>query len=394
MIYTLSVDSFNETIKDTKLWKHKGRELIPEYVHTVENIDTIVTYENKFIARMIDFISEEASELKHELLPLIESLEEQYESHGFGFNENSFLTKLNEISYPYQDIFSEEDGNKRKLFSLVKKINKRSQILKNTDFYIQNKKENLTFPIMITNILIHDKLYAYVYKFYKDNYLNKSKDEIDKDVDFYNYFVSNFLLELSKNKGVTISATKKANIYLDENRNIRFNNLLFGNKIFNFLVEDDLASLGIKIKVSFKKEYIKENEELKFNTLTTFIKTVNSLKDSNKNIVSNSLENIKSSFDNVIVITSLNEINEFNNVVTLSKYKDNHELIIKNLINSLSLVFLDSKGTFVSKCPVCGNNEIKLNSLDYECESCKAKFNLFVIDDTNYMWLKTLRRAN
>ena len=96
----------------------------------------------------------------------------------------------------------------------------------------------------------------------------------------------------------------------------------------------------------------------------------------------------------MIVITSLNEIYEFNNVVTLSKYKDNHELIIKNLINSLSLVFLDSKGTFVSKCPVCGNNEIKLNSLDYECESCKAKFNLFVIDDTNYMWLKTLRRAN
>lgn len=390
----LSVESFNETIKDTKLWKHKGRELIPEYVHTLENIDTIVTYENKFIARMVDFVSEEASELKHELLPLIESLEEQYESHGLGFNENSFLSKLSESTYPYQDIFTEEDGNKRKLFALVKKINKRSQILKNTNFYIQNKKEQLSFPILVTNILIHDKLYAYVYKFYKDNYLGKVKDDIDQDVDFYNYFVSNLLLEISKNKALTISTTKKAKIYLDENKNIRICNFLFSNKMFNFVVDDDLNNLGIKINVSFKKEFIKENEELKFNTLSCFIRAINTLKDSNKNDINNSLEDIKERYDNVIIITSLNEINEFNNVITLSKYKDNHELIIKNLINSLTLVFLDSKGTFVSKCPVCGNNEIKLNSLDYECESCKAKFNLFTLNKTNYMWLKTLRRTN
>ena len=39
---------------DAKLWKEKSGEMVPEYVHSVETIDSIHTYENRFIALLID----------------------------------------------------------------------------------------------------------------------------------------------------------------------------------------------------------------------------------------------------------------------------------------------------------------------------------------------------
>lgn len=390
----LSRESFNETIKDTKLWKHKGNELIPEYVHTVESIDTIVTYENKFIARLIDFISDEASDLLNDLLPLMESLEEKYEHKGIGFNEHSLLNDLSELPYPYNDIFINEGGNKRKLFNLIKKVNKRALILRNTDFYIQNKKEQLVFPILLTNILIHDKLYAYSYRFYKDNYLGNTKDDASKDYDFYNYFVANFFYELTRNKGIRLSESKKSKIYLDEENNLRFENIVFRNKLFTFTLNDDLTNLGIKLDISFNNEYKKENENLKLNGSTNYIKLVFSYKEINKVSVKDDLMNLNETYDNVILATLYNDIKDYINVMSLSLYKDNHEIMFKNLINSLSLVFNDTKGIFIAKCPICGENEIKLNKLDYECESCHAKFSLFDFKKSSYMWIKSLRRAN
>lgn len=390
----LSTESFNETIKDTKLWKHKGKELIPEYVHTVENIDTIVTYENKFIARLIDFISEEAKELLNDLLPLTESLEEKYERKGMGYNEHSLLNDFSGIDSPYKDIFTQEGGNKRKLFSLIKKVNKRCLILRNTDFYIQNKKEQLVFPLILTNILIHDKLYAYSYKFYKDNYLGKTNDDSSKDYDFYNYFVASLFNSLITNKKFKISSSKKSKIYLDENKNIRFEEILLRNEFFVYRINDDLENLGLKIDISFNSNLVKENENLKFNSSSTYIKLAYSYKEINKVSINEELRKLNEHYDNVILGTLYNEIKDYVNILSLSLYKNNHEIIFKNLLNSLSLVFIDSKETFINKCPICGENEIKLNKLDYECESCKGKFTLFDINKTSYMWIKSLRRAN
>lgn len=390
----LSQESFNETIKDTKLWKHKGKEIIPEYVHTVESIDTIVTYENKFIARLIDFVSEEAKDLLNDLLPLTESLEEKYERRGMGYNEYSLLNDFNKLNYPYTDIFINEGGNKKKLFNLIKKVNKRSLVLKNTNFYIQNKKEHLVFPLILTNILIHDKLYAYAYRFYKDNYLGNNDNDSDKDKDFYSYLVGSLLFTLSKNKNIKFSSSKKCILYIDENKNIRFSNLMFKNKFFTYTLNDDFENLGIKIDVSFNQELIKTNETLKQNNSKTYLKLTYRYKDSNKDSIKEELERLKDDYDNAVLATLDNDIKDFINILSISLYKDNQEIIFTNFINSLSLIFLDSKETFISKCPICGESEIKLNKLDYECESCKGKFSLVNINNINYMWIKSLRRAS
>lgn len=102
----LSNESFLKTTKDSRLWKYKNNELTPEYVYSIENIDTILTYENRFISLLISLIYDELDEINVLIEPLIESLLEKYEISDITYGEYSIFKEFSNYGYPYKGVFS------------------------------------------------------------------------------------------------------------------------------------------------------------------------------------------------------------------------------------------------------------------------------------------------
>ena len=77
----ISTESFIKTMRDVKLWKNKEGELTPEYVYSLENIDSIDTFENRFISMLVDEIHNELKLILLNLSPLVETLEDLYQDY-------------------------------------------------------------------------------------------------------------------------------------------------------------------------------------------------------------------------------------------------------------------------------------------------------------------------
>ena len=128
----LSHDSFSDTMRDPKLWKEKSGKMVPEYVHTVETIDSIDTYENRFISLLIYEINDDIEATLDNLTPMVESLEEHYQNNQFTFGSYSPMRDRRKKTYPYASFFLKGNGSKEELLSLARKIKRRSKNLKGT----------------------------------------------------------------------------------------------------------------------------------------------------------------------------------------------------------------------------------------------------------------------
>ena len=162
----LSTESFIKTTKDPKLWKNKNNNLTPEYVYSNENIDSLDTYENRFISLLINEINNELKIININISPLIESIEEFYGVNGLTFGKNSIINDLASKNYPYNGFFNKEKGNKKIIIEVVKNLNNKLKRLKESEFYKITKNKFINKNVIPTNILIHDPLYNYCYRYY------------------------------------------------------------------------------------------------------------------------------------------------------------------------------------------------------------------------------------
>ena len=97
----LSNESFYETMKDSRLWKNKNGKMTPEHVHSLENIDTLDTYENRFISYLVTLIEQEIKDLLINVTPLVDSIEEIFEQSGISYGKTSILNSLNKVEEKY-----------------------------------------------------------------------------------------------------------------------------------------------------------------------------------------------------------------------------------------------------------------------------------------------------
>jgi len=389
---SISNESFIETIKDSKLWKNKDGEMTPEYVHTIENIDTIKTYENAFISTLINLISLEIDSLSISLTSQVDSLEEKYETKGINYSEFSLLNDFKEFGYPYLNVFVKKDSTMSEVLSLVNKIAKKIRILKNTEFYKINFSYSFNKNVMPTNILIHDNLYSFCYRFYKDNYLVKIKDDDSLDIAYYNYSLICLFNFLAKNEIAKTSLSSKAVLRVDKFNRIRFNKISFKRGLFSFFIKEDEGNNGIFIETRLIENAVQTNTSVSEDKISNhYIFFSYNLSDENFKNIREKRMNLNE-INNFALITMNNFINEYFNVLNLSIYKNNHEMLFKNLISSLSMLFDCDTSLFYKKCPVCGKNEVSYSSSGYVCSDCKASYSLLNIDNKDLLWIKSFRR--
>lgn len=399
----ISNDSFLKTTKDSKLWKYKNNELTPEFVYNIENIDTILTYENRFIALLVSLIYDELNKINVLIEPLIESILEKYEISDISYGEYSIFKEFDNYKYPYKDVFIKSKSNSNKVYRLSIVLLNKIKRLMNTQFYKINIKHKLEKNVLPTNILIHDNLYAYCYKFYKNNYLSNSIIELDNktlDIYYYNYVLMSFIKYLSKLNVAKTRASLSSSFNVDSSKRIRFKMFSFKKGVFSYFIKEDINNLGLIVETRFIDNKVKTNSKVnKDKSSLYYIKTIYSYNNDNYPLISSILQNKMNNegYDNVILFTHANLIRRYDLVATLSYYKDNHELLFKNIINSLSMLFDTDSSIYENKCPMCGKHNISYDGFNYMCNDCGSIFSLITSkkeDNKELLWIKSFKREN
>ena len=387
----LTRDSFFDTTRDTKLWKRKNHELTPEYVHTKENVDTIDNYENRFIALLISKISEEFEIIRSSMEFVSDSLEEHFETNGITFNEFSIFNSFKEFSYPYEGIFVKPSTSVSRINKLINKLSRRIKNIKGSEFYKITSKKRIPEAIMLTNVLLHDEKYNYCYRYYKNNYLFDSKEKFNFADAFYNYSLVSLFNYLAKSSLGRGTQNLKSNIDFDQNGRLHFKEIIFKKDVFSFFVKEDENGIIIEVhflnESKYKKLKVGDNRIARFYLLPIFV-----VDEDNVNFVNERLLSLSKDYDNIILITMANYLHEYNNTITLSVFKNNHDVLFKNLFSSFTMLFFVDGEEYKFKCPVCGAKNVFQKENHYECSKCNASFSFIDIKGDEALWIKSLRR--
>ncbi len=383
LISSFNKDSFIDTVKDTKLWKEKGLEFTPEYVHSIENIDTIDNYENKFIVLLIDCIDENFNEIKDSLSFINDSIEENYQTKSTNFTKYGIYQEFDTFKYPYESFFNLYDESITTLRDNISKINRRIKNIKASEFYKNLAKSKLNLGNIIpTNVLIHDELYNYCYRYFKNNILTNEENKLSLNDFLYNYFVVNLIKYLNINKvrsNYRTSLTFKNNL-------INFGVINFKKEFINFSISHNLNLNGLDIDVTFNED--KENNS-KYLILFEY-----NLIENNYSNLKRIIEQNQNKYSEIILITSNNVIKKFDNVMYFSIYDSfkNKINLFNNLFKSFSFIFKVSSKSYKHKCPVCGEHNIYQINKNYQCLDCKSRYSLFDFNNQKLLWIKSLRR--
>lgn len=372
--------SFLKTIEDSSLWKRKDGLMAPEYVHIKLTTDTYVLYENIFICSVLDFIFYELNNLYRNYEKRAATLENKFETNEVTYSKYGFISRLDDYSYPFDDILSGELNSDYKKTKLLFSLLKRCTHLKNTAFYKEVSIAKARFKeIIMTNILTKDRRYFLCYKFFKEYIGTKSEKEF---LEMYkDYLFLRIINDL--NKGYYYAPRSyRAHITYDDN--IEVEKLSLYNKYFNYYIEK--YKDGFDIKVKLRKDEVVMTKH--------FLLPV--LEINNDNIESiNALVNEKylEGYESVIVLCLKNNTRVHHNFVTISYEKeDDKENAINNIFKSYSLVFKCSTEIYEEICPRCGRKGIVVNENDYQCPSCSTSYRKINIDDIECLWLKSLGR--
>lgn len=388
----ISTDSFIKTTRDPKLWRKKHNEMTPEYVYSIENVDTIDTYENRFISMLVDQIHDELKLMLLHLTPLIETLEDLYQSSSYVFGKISMINDLESQKYPYNNILSKFRSLKAKAYKFAKLIEKRIKHIKGSEFYRFTSKKMSGKNVLPTNILIHNPLYNYCYKFFKDTYSSDSESENKFDTYYYNYVVLNFINYFATLKLSNASLIGAKKVYIDEYKRLRFDEITFKNGIFLFNFKEDENNLGfyINVKLVNNSRSLKTKVDMN-NFASNYVLTSFNYLENNKKTIEETLYNIDVNNKFLFVMNNLN--GSFNNVINLSYYKDNQNDLIKNIFTSVTMLFDCDLEIIKSKCPVCGNVNVSYDGYGYHCLSCGANYSINHTLKGDLLWVKNMRRV-
>lgn len=379
----LSHESFNETMRDPQLWREKRGSMAPEYVHTIETVDSIDTYENRFISLLINEIDNDIDIILSEINPLIESLEEHYQSRETTYGKYSMFSSLNnEVLTPF---YLTNNNDKNDLFSLAKKIKRRAKNLKSTEFYKITSLHKISKSVIPTNILIHDKLYSYCYKYYISNYQKDLSDNRKENILFSNFFTLSILNYLRKNKLLT--KNNMVNLESDNEKLISFSVLSIDRSPFKFTLSFDKENLVLFIKTNL----IEDDKEIDCSTTALILRKA--YNEINKKTIHNLRIDLRVKGINQIILVTMNNIlREYHDVITFSYYREDMDININNLFASLTVLIKAKESLYSSFCPVCGHENIHYDGNDYSCIDCKCSYKMFTLNNENHLWLKSFRK--
>lgn len=374
----LSHESFSDTMRDPSLWKEKKGEMVPEYVHTVENIDTIDIYENRFIALLINEINDELDTILDDITPMVESIGEHYQNNLFTFGPYSPLRNMRQKEYPYSPFLLKGNEEKEELYALLSRIRKRMKHLKETEFYKITSKHPISHSVRPTNILIHDKLYSYCFKYYMANMRKEGKEEKRREILYYNYFFVSFLRSLKEREYLKKKNMPK--LSFDNEDRLHFSPFEVKYSPFSFSFKEDETRMGLYIDVTLHYDekdekssyYLATKEKYGEKNVSSFV----SLKDE--------IHDAK-----VILITGNNLLKDYDSILTLSYRRNRNKALLGDLISSFSILIDANRDLYSEMCPVCGKNKTIFNGKEYLCQNCHSEYTMNKYSDKTLLWIKS-----
>lgn len=388
----LSRDSFFDTTRDTKLWKRKNGEFSPEYVHTKENVDTIVNYENRFIAMLVSEIDDEFEILRNSIEFVNDSIEEKFETKSIGYGEHSIFNEFKEFSFPYEGIFVKPSSKVTAINKLIIKINRRLKNIKATEFFELNNEKKINDAIIPTNVLMHDQKYNYCYKYYRNNYLFVHEDNFSYESHFYNYMIVSLFSYLAHSRVGYSKKNMLSKVYFDENGELHFNPIKFKKGVFSYLIKEYGNDRGVIIKTQYVEKVISKKRKSFKDDANYYLLPIFTLNEDSYKNIDHKILKLSKDYENVISITGANIIHDYNYVLTLSIFKENHNVLFKNLFASLNMLFIVDTDEYKYKCPICGSKNVYQNNMEYGCEICNANFSFVHFDNQEALWIKSFRR--
>lgn len=161
----VSAETFQETLRDSKLWKQDGLHMVPEYVHHHQSIDDLCIYENVFVVMLVKLLSSEIGKYSDFYASLIRTFSGQ--------------TQL-----------SLDEHNVSVALSKIRTLNKKIRYIQNTRFYKEiNRKYKTPRAVHPTNILLKDRLYNHCFKFYRTLITYPDKASLMQDFSIHYYML-------------------------------------------------------------------------------------------------------------------------------------------------------------------------------------------------------------
>lgn len=352
----LSAESTEQTLRDPKLWKEKEGRMAPEYVHSIETTDSLLTYENRFLAFYLSLLEGDLETILFEINPLMDSFLERYGQVGLPFGEYSFSRdirrqKEKRLKYPIV-----RQNGRDEAFDLARRLLRKVKKLKSTELYKVGASHPLTLPIVPNNVLLHDPKYSYCYK----SYALRSTDSPNKGDDSFYFYVVASLLKVLKSPKCKGKVEKEGDV-------LRLPEVSFSIPPFSYRLSFDTVNKTIEVQSLFKEGK---------NVLDSVRAILLPVRQIEKQGFLQKKASYASYPGEVIFLTLDNRALTPSRVALLSCFKEGNDELILDILYSLGLAMEVDKEAFSSRCPLCGSSEIRYDGRHYHCLSCEGEYGL------------------
>lgn len=348
---SIQPEQYQKIFKDVQLWKRKKTKLLPEYVHYSQSIDIIETYENCFVAMLINQIHEELNRY-----------------YDFYVMQLKTYDRINNVQLTIDDAYS--------ALLKVEKLLKRVKYLKNSYFYKRVSKVKFKMGnIKLTNILLHNRLYNYCYKFYLKLKAYSQGAKLSNEFNLYYFFL--LLKVLHKNEYVLEVNEELDVLTLQKNEKFKMPTLVFRKEDFVITLKKERYGLIVEIisnQLKKSRNFVSRNY-LTFDVEHTF-------NDTRSLVRTDYFENKKFLNIDSLSIRGRSFVNNDNSLEIVEENPAPEVDLLERWLAEKTTTVVASKAVYERFCPVCKSREIIYERNNYNCVQCKSKYT-FYKDDEN-----------
>lgn len=359
-VTSMTPEGVKKTVADSRLWKRKGKTMLPEYAYAKTAEDEYNTYENRFVKALIDRLLVFLAKPMTEMRGGVKSL---YEAHA----NVGKINKIDLLRLLDPDMFKESDErcfvDFKKIFYLKAKLTQ----LKSSGFY----KTMSRLPSFTdrepepTNLLMHNPDYFACLRLWL--FLNEKDIRIGelKDEGLRAAYASFIFLYTTKSLTKLGFALKKDSDFRYDRGEFSAHGAIFENEYFivKIAAAEKKMAFSINCKVTDEKELISfgfrmfaEDSKPDTNYIISFVSTPYS--DENLRVQPDSNSSLKD-FD--------------------------------TLLRSLFFIVDVEQNVYEKLCLVCGSNAVEEKKNEIRCLDCGSKYTFF---DKNKVWLKKFKVHN
>ena len=419
--YRIDARVVRETCRDSKLWRQGADgSMQPEYIRTFEYEEDVAIYENRFVAMVIDRLISVIGHRLNRIFAEAGQLDRLLGSREYGVGDVAMLADFDPFfrivsTAPEDKDFSGSASVVRdrvpalstpkssflRAIEALSLARKRMIQLRRTAFYrdCMKKGKLAVAAVKPTNILIHDRKYNYVYRFFLAHLLKtrRAKDEVATQLEFANYATVKLLYELHRAGFMP----KSPELALVHNEGLYESvDIVMTKGPLDVSFRSD-AALGMRVTVSLdytlggfaKEQHLAEKRSARYYLRYMGIRPrqLRTVKEVDEDIDAFSKAMREEGYHDAFTLTMMEKQHNRRAIIT------SHKLLKldANVWNMLKTMFFFTEASseiYSRKCPVCGGANIDNENGNCLCIDCMSAYALLGFgkgrDRRELIWLK------